>query len=767
MNNGRREDLRLVTGRGSYTADHYRSDEVYGVFVRADRAHARIVSIDTSEALALAGVLGVYTSSDILEAGLNELPVRALFRAQSGASLKVPSHPVLAHEVVRFVGEPVVLVVGESEAIAQDGAELIAIDYADLPAVVEATDAIAAAAPLVHDDIPANIAMDYDFGDQAATQSAFASAAHVVQVTVQAQRIVGNPLEPKSCMASFDAESGQFEFYAPSQGTVEIKPALAQVFGVPPQSIRVHSRDVGGAFGVRSEVYPEYVAVMLAARSLLRPVKWIGTRSETILSDYHGRDARLSGSLALDEHGKFLGLQIEWLVNLGAYCSNAGAFINTAAAPTLTATNVYLIPAVHGLHRLVLTNTTPITAYRGAGRPNVAYLAERLVDEAARVTGLDRVELRRVNMIRREDFPFRTPMGSVYDSGDPQALLAQALKIADWNTFEQRRLEAKQRRKLRGIGCAVFIEPSGNPGEEEVAIRFDAEGHAHMYSQVGPSGQGHETSFCDLVAGVLGIRPDRITLHYNDPDAPQLAGAGSFGSRSALSHGVALRRGAEEVLRKANEIAAAELEVSSADLSFKDGRFKVDGTDIAISFEELVARRATIAAHPLDVTIKVDTATTFPSGAHVAEVEIDPETGALDIVSYMAVDDCGAVLNPMIVEGQLFGGLMQGIGQVVGEFCAYERETGQLLTGTFMDYYMPRADALPERVSFHDCSIPSPNNVLGVKGVGEAGTTGSIPALANAVINALGQRGVHHLDMPFTSNRLWAVLQTSNRHGCL
>ncbi len=544
----------------------------------------------------------------------------------------------------------------------------------------------------------------------------------------------------------------------PTQGMGDIVKEFAHVTGLPPAHFRIHAKDVGGGFGVRNEIYPEFSALAFAARELDRPVKWVGTRSESLLTDHHGRGATLTGELALDADGNFLALRVGWLVDLGAYCSGAGPFINTAAAPTSMASNVYRVPAVYGLNRLVFTNLTPVAPYRGAGRPNVSYLVERLVDEAARVTGIDRIELRRRNLLAKDAFPYKTPTGSTYDSGDPAGLMEEALGVADWNGFDGRRAEAKARGRLRGIGCAVFIEPSGGAGQEEIAIRFDAQGLPQLFTLAGPSGQGHETVFPDLVAGILGMSADKVTLRASDPEGPPLVGTGSFGSRSLISHGGALSVGAHEVVQKGLVLAAKELEVAATDIVFENGRYRVPGTDLSIGLEDLARQHAGGESHPLDVTAKLNTAAAFPSGAHVAEVEIDPETGVLELLRYVAVDDCGRIYNHKLVEGQLLGGLMQGIGQIMGEHCVYDRESGQFLTGTFMDYFMPRADSLPE-VLLRDRPTISPSNPLGAKGAGEAGATGAIPTVANAVIDALSPLGIHHLEMPYSPHNVWAAIQ--------
>jgi carbon-monoxide dehydrogenase large subunit len=750
---GRREDLRLVTGRGRYTADWSLPGQAHCWFLRSDRAHAEIARIETGAARAMPGVLAILTGADVVRAGLKTPRPLTFMKGKDGTTLKVPERPALAHERVRFVGEPVALVVAESEAAAQDAAERIVVEYRDLPVVIEAADGAAPTAPQLHAGIAGNLALDYEYGNRAATEAAFAGAHQVVRVTLDAQRIAGNPMEPKSCLAAHDAASDSLDLYIPTQGISDIRKELAYMTGKPIERFRIHSQDVGGAFGVRNEVYPEFTAVLLAAQTLGRPVKWTGTRAETILGDHHARAARLSGELALAEDGTFLAMRVEWLVNVGAYCSNAGPFINTGAAPTSMAVNAYRTPALHGLNKLVFTNTTPTTAYRGAGRPNVSYLVERLVEEAARVTGIDRVKLRQRNLLPRKAFPYKTPTGFTYDSGDPPGLLQEALQAADWKGFERRRREAKRRGKLRGIGCAVFIEPSGGAGQEEIAIRFDADGALDLFALAGPSGQGHETVFPDIVAGILGVASEQIRLRYNDSSAPPLVGTGSFGSRSMISHGGALSIGAHEIKRKGMELAAKELEVAAGDLVFEDGRYRVPGTDLSVGLQELARKHA----GALDTVAKLDTAAAFPSGAHVAEIEIDPATGTIDLLRYVAVDDCGNVLNHTLVEGQLHGGLMQGIGQILGEHCVYDADTGQLLTGTFMDYYMPRADAEPA-LELHHRPTPSPSNPLGVKGAGEAGTTGAIPTIANAVMDALAPLGVAVPDTPYTPFRIWSAL---------
>jgi carbon-monoxide dehydrogenase large subunit len=759
---GRREDTRLITGRGLYTADHTFSELTAAHFVRSDRAHAKIMRIDAEHARTMPGVLDILTGDDLIATGWKGTPSTSFFKGIGGSSLRVPFRSGLAHSRVRFVGEPVALVVADSEHMAQDAAERIQIEYEDLPVVVEASAAIAEGAVLLHEELPDNLAFDYEYGDRRATEQAFATAAHVVHVELRAQRIAGNPMEPKSCVALYDAATNSFELCIPTQGAADLRSALTHITGLGPDHFRIRSADVGGGFGVRHEIYPEFLAVMLAAKRTGRAVKWTGTRSETISGDHHGRAADLTGELALDRDGRFLALRVEWLVNLGAYCSNSGPLINTVAAPTSSAISLYNIATVHGRHRLIFTNTTPTTAYRGAGRPNVAYLWERLVEEAAYATGIDSVELRRKNLLRQAMFPLRTPTGSNYDSGDPDRLLTTALKASDWNGFEARRNTAKRQGRLRGIGVALFLEPSGGMGKEQVEIRVESGGRLAMYSLAGPSGQGHETVFPALVADILGFSEESIDLRYNDNNAPKLIGVGTFGSRSLISHGGALATAAKEIIEKGRQLAAGEFEVAAGDIVFDNGLYRVVGTDLSVSIQSLIERKWFGEAHPLDTNVTIDLATAFPSGAHVAEVEIDPETGELYVVNYVAADDCGTIYNHKLVEGQLHGGLMQGFGQVLGEHIVYEADSGQLLSGSFMDYFMPRAQHLAP-TTLIDCGVPSPANPLGAKGAGEAGATGSIPALANAVLDALKPLKIRQLHMPYTSERIWRAIHERQR----
>lgn len=760
---GRREDVRLLTGAGRYTADVDRPGQLHAVFVRSDRAHARLLRVDVGEALAVAGVRLVLTGADTLAEGWHRHQVLLPYRGRGNEALKVPVRPILAVERVRFVGEPVAVVVGESLAAALDGAERVMVAYETLEAVVSAEAALAAGAPVLHADVPGNLCFDFDYGDEAATAAAFAGAAHVVSVELVSDRVVGNPMEPKAAVAAWEGDV--LDLWTQSQGMNGVRDSLAGLTGLPPERIRVRAQDVGGGFGIRGPAYVEHAALALAARRAGAPVKWVGTRSETFLSDYHGRGLVMRGSLALDGAGRFLAVRHAWVGDQGAYPVAVGPLINTLN-PAMMCTGCYRIPAVYGRNRLAVTNTVPITAYRGAGRPDMAYVIERLVDEAAVQLGMDRVALRRLNMIPAEAFPYRLPtpgpLAATYDSGTYGALLDRATALADWDGFGARRAAAAAQGRLRGIGLALFVEPSGGVApKDDVSVTFGPDDMIVINHVSGGSGQGHETVFPEIVARVLGVPAAGIVLRANDPDGPALVGGGAFASRTSLSHGAATHLAALEVVEKARALAAETLEAAASDLEYGAGMFRVAGTDRSVALMTLVRQHRGEGAHPLDTLTTLPATRAYPSGAHVVEVEVDPETGVVAVLRYVAVDDCGTVLNHTLLEGQITGGMLQGVGQVLGEQGAYDSD-GQFLTGSFMDYVMPRADALRD-VRLDTIMTPSPNNVLGVKGAGEAGTTGALPATMNAIMDALRVRGVSALDMPATPQAVWRVLQETGR----
>lgn len=752
---GRREDYRLVTGQGRYTSDWSFPNEVYGVFLRADHAHAEILSIDTTEAKAHPGVVAVITGADT--ADMAPLPQLQQQPGRGGKKLIPTGRDVLAVKKVMFSGQGVAFVVATSAIAAMDAAEKIVVDYNVLPCVVNAEEAMKPGAPQLYEHIPNNICYEFEYGDEKKAEDAFKNAAHITKIVLDAPRIVGNPMEPKAAVANYDKKRDIYDVYVPTQGITLMRPGLAVATGVPEEKIKVHAWDVGGGFGVRSEAYAEFPVVMFASKLTGKPVKWISTRTETMASDHHARAAKLSGELALDKDGKMIGLRAHWIVDVGGYQSGAGAFINTAG-PSRHPTNIYTIPAFYGLHQLVVTNTTPTTAYRGAARPNVTYLVERLVDEAAREMGIDRVELRKRNVIPKKAYPYTIPTGAVYDSGDPAGLIADALKAADWKGFEKRRKQSAKNGKLRGISCCTFVEPSGGGvAPEDGMIKFGESGNPVLYTVSGASGQGHETVYPEVVAQVFGIDPEEITYRGSDPDMFDLQGSGTIGSRSMMNHGGVLVKTAHEVVRKGKELAAKHLEASIGDIDFEKGKFRVKGTDVSVGLLELARKYATKDGNPLDTREKLPVANSYPSGAHVAEVEIDPATGEIDIVSYTAVDDGGNIINHKLAEGQIVGGFMQGLGQVMGEHYVYTPD-GQIVSGSLMDYFMPRAADLPP-LTLLDRPVPSPTNPLGAKGVGEAGATGAVPTITNAVIDALRPLGIHHLDLPYSSHRVWQAIR--------
>jgi len=761
---GRREDRRLVTGHGRFTADFSLPGQLYAAFLRSDRPHAEIVSISTQEASSHPGVVTVLTGEDTRAAGIKNPPPHLPYPGRGGQPMKLPDRTVLATARVCFIGQEIALVVAESAAAAQDAVEKIAIEYRDLPTVIDAERAIEPGAPQVHPEVPGNVCFDYEYGDEAQVNAIFAGAAHVTKVKVDSQRVCGVPIEPKVCLASYDAARDRYDFWCTAQGVNMMRNSVAG-YGIPPEKVRLHVHDVGGGFGVRGPAYPEYIAVMVASKKTGKPVKWEGSRAETFAAEHHGRAIRLTGELALDKEGNFLAARYLWICNQGAFPFGPGPFINTIT-PTLTPIGAYRIPAVYGRNQLVLTNTTPISPYRGAGRPDTAYLIERMVEEAAREAGIDRLKLRRRNFIRKDEFPYRTPTQSLYDSGDYAALLDEATKRCDWRGFEKRRAQSKARGKLRGIGAAVFVEPAsvGGPPKDQATLKFESSGEITIHSVTGPTGQGHETVFPEIVGRELGIDPGLITLRAGHPDAPSLIGHGTVGARSMSAHGSACLLAAREVVKKGMALASKELKVSTEDLAFVDGRYRVKGAGKSIGLIELAKKHPiTASIHPLDATGDNPVKGTFPSGAHVAEVEIDPETGIVEVLHYTAVDDFGNILNHTLVEGQLHGGVVQGAGQALMEHCIYD-ESGQLLTGSLMDYGIPRA-GLIRRMELADHPVPSPNNPLGVKGAGEAGTTGALPTLMNAILDALRPLGINSFDMPATPSRVWQAVRAAKNRG--
>jgi carbon-monoxide dehydrogenase large subunit len=752
----RDEDQRLVTGQGRYTADWNLPGQLHAAVVRSDRAHARLLKVDGSAASEAPGVVAVLTAFDVAEAGFQPIPGGPPVTGADGKPQVKCQMPILATDRVRFVGQPVAMVIADTARAAQDAAELVAIDYDDLPAVATVDAALAADAPRLHDAMPGNVSVVYEAGDEAAVAAAFARATHVTRLRVESQRLAGVPLEPRACLAAYDAQRDRYTVYTPTQGMLGMRQSLTAITGYDASRIEVVAQDVGGSFGLRGGPFPEHALVMLAARRLGRPVKWVGSRSEVFLSDWHGRALVLDASVALDAEGNILALRYENQADLGAHTCYFQSMIGTRNL-TVTMGGPYRVPALHARCTLVYTNTVPVSAYRGAGRPDIAYAIERLIDQAAAEHGFDRVALRRRNFIAPTAFPYTTANGTVYDSGEFAAVMDKALAMADYAGFEARRREAQARGRLRGIGFGCYLEASGGgvAPKDQVSARFRGDGLLHLYGVTGPSGQGHETSFTRIVADELGVPREHLRYHASDP-GEELVGNGTGGSRSLYGAGSALKILARNLIMRALPHAARALALPEGTLEYRDGAFHAG--EHRLGLLELADSLRGAAPHPLDCEGEFTSGTTFPNGCHVAEIEIDPATGTTEIVAYTAVDDLGHLVSPQLAQGQVHGGVVQGAGQVFGEQLVYDPDTAQLLAGSFMDYVMPRAGWLRNiRTDYH--LVPTTLNALGAKGVGESGCSGSLPGLVNAMSDALRREGVPPMDMPFTPPRVWAALQ--------
>ena len=761
----RTEDERFLTGRGRYLDDLALPRQAWGCVVRSPHAHAEIVSIETEAALAMPGVQAVFTADDLAQADIGAIPCVMAPKGADGSAARLPPRPVLAAGRVRAVGDPVAFVVAESAAEAQAAAEAVIVAYRPLPAVTDAQAALQADAPLLHDDAPGNLCVDWELGDRAATDDALAGAAHRVSMETRNQRVIVCPMEPRAAFGEYDAGSGVYTLTTGTQGVHLMRNVLAKhVLKVPTRQVRVVTPDVGGAFGVKLWVYPEYALVLVAARRLGRPVKWVAGRAESMASDHMGRDLRSRATLALDSDGQFLALAIESVANLGAYPSNYGPSVPTVGG-TRALAGPYRTPALHVRVRAAYTNTTPTDAYRGAGRPENVYLLERLIDKAAYELGLDPAELRRRNLVAADAMPHRTPLGQTYDSGDFPAVLEMTCEASGWQAA-RRRADAEEGRgeHLRGIGLAFYVDPCGANRNQWVALRFDAEGAATVLIGSQSAGQGHETAYARIAADFLGIPADQVLVRQGDTDLIA-HGSGTSGSRSLPVGGNAVLRAAEEACAKGRAVAAAMLEARETDVRFEEGRYRIAGTDRSLGFAEVVRASFDPALRPeadrlgLDVEVNhMARAVTFANGCHVCEVEIERATGVVRIVRYTAVDDFGRILNPLLADGQRHGGIAQGIGQALTEHAIYDAASGQLLAGTFMDYTLPRADDLP-LFDGHFAVIPCLTNVLGVKGCGEAGSIVAPAAVMNAVADALRDHGGQDtVEMPATPEAIWRIL---------
>jgi carbon-monoxide dehydrogenase large subunit len=770
----RKEDFRFLTGQGHYTDDINRPGQLYAWFLRSPHAHATITSIDVSAARKAPGVVAVYTGADTAADKVGGLICGWVVKDKHGNPHKAPAHPVLAVDTVRYVGDHVAVVIAESAAAARDAGEAIEVAYDVKPAVVDTGKALAAGAPQVHADVPGNLCYDWELGDGAATAAAFAKAAHVTKLDLINNRLIPNAMEPRAALGDYDAGADQLTCYSTSQNPHVLRLILcAFILGLPEHKVRVIAPDVGGGFGSKIFCYAEEVVCCWASKKLKKPVKWTAERSESFLSDAHGRDHVTHAELAMDKDGKFLGLKVETIAGMGAYLSTFATAVPTYLYGTLLA-GQYTTPAIHVSVKAAFTHTAPVDAYRGAGRPEATYVVERLVEVAARELKLDPSELRRRNFVKPDQFPYQTPVALTYDSGNYNATLDAALKLIDYQGFAARRADSQKRGKLRGIGLSAYIEacglaPSAVVGSlgagvgqwESGQIRFNATGSVLVYTGSHSHGQSHETTFAQVVSDKLGIPIEQIEVIHGDTEKVPM-GMGTYGSRSLAVGGSALTKAADKLIAKGRKIAAHLMEAAVDDITYSSGVFRVAGTDKTKTMAEVAFAAYVPFNYPPDLEPGFEESAfydpsnfTYPAGVHIAEVEIDPETGIVQVVDWAAVDDFGNVVNPMVVEGQVHGGIAQGVGQALLERCVYDPESGQLLTGSYMDYAMPRADDLPSfKVGM--THTPCPHNPLGVKGCGEAGAIASPAALINAVTDALG---IKHIDMPATPEKVWKAAQ--------
>jgi carbon-monoxide dehydrogenase large subunit len=759
----RSEDTPLLIGRGRFTDDLNAADQAYAAFLRAPVSHATIRTVNTDAARALPGVIGIFTGRDLAEEGLGGIPPVAGATGRDGKPMVAAAMPVLATDRIRYVGEPVAIVIARTLVQAQDAVEKITVEVEELPSAPDINRATSEAAVPIHPQAPGNIVLDWTDGDAKAIDAAFATAAHVERVTLMDTRLAPVSMEPRSGIGMWDEERQRYTLIASTQGVAVVRKLLAEgVFKVPTTAIRVLTHDVGGGFGMKAQCYPEYAAILYAARKLGRPVKWCNSRLESFLSDSHGRDGILEGELALDRRGKFLALRVRNHVGIGAYTTQYAAIFATANTKNCLS-SVYRIPAISIDVKMVFTNAAPLGPYRGAGRPEAIYLIERLIDGAARKMGIDRVSLRRRNLIPSKAIPYRTPNGPIYDSGEFEAIMDRAVALADWAGFIKRRSASRKNGKLRGIGMCCFLEVAGGILNETADLRFEADGTAAIRLGVQAMGQGHLSTLPKIVATRLGIDVSSVKLIEGDSDeVPD--GTPSVASRSLMMAGSASVMACDSAIEKGRRLTSLLLEVAPSDVEFSKGIFSVVGTDLRVPILELAKRARSTPNLPSDPKSGLDSTAeftspqmSFPNGCHVCEVEIDPLTGAAAVVGYVAVDDVGTVIHETIVDGQTHGGIAQGLGQVLGEHLRYG-EDGQLLNASFMDYVMPRADSMPNMTTAL-YPVPCTNNPLGVKGAGESGVAGSLPSAMNAIVDALATAGVQHIDLPASPARIWEVLR--------
>lgn len=756
-----------MQGHGRYTDDLNVERQLFAAFVRSPHAHGHLRAVDAAEARSMKGVVAIYTAVDLDGQGYRAILTPADVPGRDGASMRKPPRAALTADKVRFVGDPVAMVVARTADQARNAAEAVRLDIDVLPAVTDAEEALHADAPQLYGDVAGNLIVDYRFGDSEKIAAAFTGAAHVARLRIVNNRVIVNPIEPRAAIASFDGKSKRYTLHAPSQGAFGMRNNLATAMGVKPAAMRLVTGHVGGSFGMKSAVFPEYVALLHAARILKRPVKWTDQRSESFVSDHHGRDMVFEAELALDARGRFLATRFKGVANMGAYLTPVGAMMPTMNVGK-NSVGMYRTPLVEIQTRCAVTNTPPIGAYRGAGRPEGNYFMERLIDTAAREMGIDSASLRRRNLIPPAKLPWATPMGTVYDSGDFPALFERALEASDWKGYAGRLRASRKAGLLRGRGIGCYLEVTAPPTNEMGGIHFESNGSVSIVTGTLDYGQGHWTPFAQLLTSQLGVPFEQIKLVQGDSDR-LIAGGGTGGSKSLMASGSAILEAGDLVVEKGKLLAGYFLEANVADIEFAAGRFTVIGTDRSVGIMDVAARLHAGARVPSELPQSLDVdhvfksaPSAYPNGCHVAEVEINPETGHVEIARYVMVNDFGTVVNPMIVEGQLHGGVVQGIGQALFERTVYD-DSGQPMTGSYMDYALPRAADVPF-FSFVSQGVPTLNNRVGAKGCGEAGCAGSLPSVMNAVVDALAPYGVRHLDMPATPQAVWRAIQ-SGRNG--
>ena len=759
----RLEDERLLRGRGKYVDDMSLARQAHGVVLRSPHAHARITRLETSAAVAMPGVLAVLTAAELAADDIGEIPCGINIPSPDGTPSNTPGRPVLVSDKVRFVGDPVAFIIAETRQAALDTAEAIDVRYAELPPVIDPAAALESAAAQLHPSAPGNLCMDWQGGDRAAVDKLFAGAAKIVSLETRNNRIAPSAIEPRVAIGEYDAGSGQYTLHVPSQGVHRIRSLLAgNVFKVPESRLRVMTPDVGGGFGVKLWLYPEHVMVLWAAQRLGRPVKWLGSRGESFLTDRHGRDVLTRGEMALDAVGKILALRINNIANIGAYTSYFAPYIPTTGG-TRVLPGGYQIEAIHMRVRGAFTNSAPVDAYRGAGRPENLFLVQRLMDMAACEMGIDAAEMQRRNLVPATAMPYTNLFGQTYDSGDFHANLDDALKASDWPEFAARKARQRTKGRLSGIGLACYVDPCGGNRDQYASLRYSASGGVQLVIGAQSSGQGHETVFAQIVAERLGLEIADVRVLQGDSDIVP-SGQGSSGSRSLVIGGHAVALAAARSVERGRAIAAGLLETGAEDITYANGAYEIAGTDRRIAFSEVLKASFNAARVPAGQDLGLDSSAqpmlrdvTFPNGCHIAEVEIDQDSGQVHLVAYSAVDDFGRVINPMLVDGQVHGATAQGIGQALLENSVFDAASGQLLSGSFMDYALPRADDLPA-FTVERNEVPCGSNALGAKGCGESGTTVSPAAVINAVVDALKEFGVSHIDMPATPEKVWRLM---------